>query len=95
MVLSHDLDSGQLLVLVDTYYPNVWMRQDYLRWFFEYALLKHAPVRIMVGDDMFELFTEKIIQYKKVGEVTREVTDWRKFGEGRVRVSIVEGPNKP
>ena len=79
---SHDFDSGSCWSWSIPSIQTFGSDQDYLRWFFKFALLKPSAGPHHGRRRHVELFTEKIIQYKKVGEVTREVTDWRQTGEG-------------
>jgi hypothetical protein len=95
MVLTHNVSSGQLLVAVDPDYPNAWMRPKYLSFFFKHSL-KHAPVRIMVGDGehMFELYPDRCIHFKRVELTGLDAFGYCKIREARVKAEIVEGGDK-
>lgn len=95
MVLTHIVNTGQLMVAVDPDYPNIWMKSEYPR-FFVYHSLKYAPVRIMIGDggNYFELYPDKCVHFQRVEQVALDTFGYCIIREGRVRLSIVDGGGK-
>jgi hypothetical protein len=74
---------GHLSLLVDPDFPMIWAESKYLQVFVAFSEVIW-PVQILVDENLFEIYPDRIMRYVKFRQVTLSESDWKILCECRL-----------
>jgi hypothetical protein len=74
---------GHLSVLVDPDFPMVWLQRKYLKAFVAFSAVI-MPVQIVVDENLFEIYPDRIMRFMKIRQVTLSASNWKRLCERRL-----------